>query len=265
MFFTNQHKLKMLVRALLVPFWLISISSIRIGGESCNYGVTTLSVPTLPAGEDYCQNVYFPDYIRGYEIELSYKFTCDYSGSSPQGVVSTYANNGCSGIPSNETILNDGDFYCCQDCDDKCDWLYFDVRLYNDSNCAVLDYYAYDLGILDWVGDCVNLNDSTMYMELNDTLFENKETDDEYDCENGEWDSRFYSLINKCEFYVARIANRTSFYYYASVDDENDRFTTTGIESSSSNSNPASYPTFHYKHNKIIIFVCFALNYYFVW
>ena len=255
-------------------------------GESCNYGVTDLLFARLPAGEDYCQNVYLPYYIRGNEIELSYKFTCNYSGSSPQGIVSTYTDNGCSGIPSNETILKNGDFYCCQDCDDECDWLYFNLSLYNDSNCAILDYSAYDFAFLDWVnGNCVNLNDSTMYMQLNDTLFTNKESDDENDCENGEWYYKFYSIINKCQLEVGENGNGTTFYYYASVGDEfkDNGFSTTEIEriittanatmedNSIDDSNPAdsgdtdaSNPRFNSKNYKMLTCVCFVLSY-FVW
>ena len=246
----------MLLRTLLLSSLLTIICSKRIRGESCNYGVTSVRSIRVPSGEDYCQNVYLPHYIFGHQMELSYKFTCSYIGSSPQGVVSIYANNGCSGIPSNETILENGDFYCCEDCDDECDWLYLNVSWYKDRNCAILDHYAYDLGILDWVDSgCVNLNDSTMYMELNDTLFTNAESDDENDCENREWYYKFYSPINECES-VGPISNRHTFYYSAS------------ISIGDGHSGHASYAiaAFNCKHNKIITTFWFVLSYtYFMW
>lgn len=235
-------------------FLPLLITSTKSQSGSCNYGVADFLFFTLPAGEDYCQNIYLPEWAVGREIKLSYKFTCDYSGSSSQGIVSAYENNGCSGTPFNVTTLKDGHFRCCEGCEDICEWLYFDASIYTDSDCSTRDYSIYGFGFLNWIDRCVNLNDSSLYMQLNDTVFGIEEGDNQQECENGDWYSKLYVGLGCQE---GEDGDGNELYLSAIVDDEDNGFSDSDSNSGSGTS--ATCPTVDNSHIVTLFVLCLTV------
>ena len=150
----------------------LTVLSLLIGAnsQSCNYGMADLWLWYVPASEDYCQDVYFPKSIFGSEFSLSYQFSCDYSGSSAQGNITTWDTNDCSGTPMNSTQIENGFFRCCQECDDACDWLYFNGLLYNNHECNNFNsHIVYDFAFLDWTSNGnISLGNNTIYSMVYD-------------------------------------------------------------------------------------------------